>query len=235
MPNQFTPFAEYIKNRPEPKSVSSKREFQVQNYHKNDVIFAQGARGYAAYAIKEGEVEISIRDDGKRTVLTTLGEQCVFGEMALILGNHTRSATAIAREDTEVVRIPKNMFDTYMKESPKVISTCLVAIARRLHEFSDQACQGPATIESMARILDLVQLHDRSTHCPLLYSKTIQTLSLALGKEKDEIEQGLVTMDNFNLLDISQGKEKQITLLGGHRFLEKALNIFSLIQGQDPI
>lgn len=232
MPNQFTPFAEYIKNRPESKPVSPKGGFQVQNYHRDDVIFAQDARGYAAYIIKEGQVEISIRDDGKKAVLTTLGEQCVFGEMALILGNHTRSATAIALEDTEVVRIPKEVFDTYMKESPKVISTCLVAIARRLHEFSDQACQGPATIESMARILYLAQLHDRNT---LLYSKTVQTLSLALGKEEDEIEQGLVTMENFNLLEISQDKEKQIILSGGHRFLEKALNIFSLIQGQDPI
>ncbi len=234
MPNQFTPFAEYIKNRPESKPASPKGGFQAQHYNRGDVIFAQDARGYAAYVIKGGQVEISIRDDGKKMVLTTLGEQCVFGEMALLLGSHTRSATAIALEDTEVIRIPKKVFDTYMKESPKVISNCLVAIARRLHEFSDQVCQSPQTIETMARVLDLLRVHD----CTILfYSKTIQTLAQALGKEEEEIEQGLATMENFNLLDISQdpGNEKQITLLGGHRFLEKALNIFSLIQGQDQV
>jgi CRP-like cAMP-binding protein len=229
-PKTFTPFMEYIKNRPEAQPASSAAKFQTQAFNTGDVIFSEGARGYAAYTIQKGGVEISIREDGKKLILTTLGEDCVFGEMALILGNHVRTATVTAIEDTQVVRIPKEVFDTYMKESPKVISTCLVAIAGRLHEFTANSSNKPETLENIARILDLLRIHDRSE---LLYSETITALAGILLKEEKEIMAGLTTMENFNLIEtetLPSGKSR-ITLLGNDRFLEKSLKLFKLLEG----
>lgn len=235
MDAKFTPFAEYIKTRAASEDQPpSKEGFQVQRYRAGDTIFSQGARGHAAYVIKTGRVEISIIEDGVRSVLTCLDEQSVFGEVALLTGNHTRSATAVAAEDTEVVRIPREIFDQYLKASPKVISACLVAIARRLHEFSTSNLARPATLERMARIMQLFISHGTGV---LDYGPTVETLARALDKETAEIEEHLSTMSDVNLVDLdSKGEEgKTIRLIGGSRFLEKALKVFSMIEGYEPV
>jgi CRP-like cAMP-binding protein len=179
-------------------------------------------------------VEISIREDGKKLTLTTLGEDCVFGEMALILGNHVRTATATAIEDSQMMRIPKEIFDSYMKQSPRVISTCLVAIAGRLHEFTANSSNKPETLESIARILDLLRIHDRSE---LLHPETITAIAGILLKQEKEIMAGLTTMENFNLIETQKmpSGESRITLLGKDKFLEKALKLFKLLEGYGEI
>ncbi len=234
MSTQFTPFTEYIKNKPDPKPDSKMKGFQIQQYKKDETIFSMGAKGYAAYVIKFGQVEISIRRGGKKSVLTTLGEQAVFGEVALLTGNHTRSATATALEDSQIIRIPKEVFEQYLNKSPKVISACLVAIAHRLNEFSTHESGRPATLERIARILDLLRLHDRTE---LDYDVTLFALGKALAKPEDEITQDLKTIEDFNLIELGQNQNEQriITLLGGDRFLEKALKIFAMIEGVEPV
>ncbi len=238
MNTQFTPFAEYIKNKPDPKPASKPDGFQIQQYKKDETIFSTGAKGYAAYVVKSGQVEISIRKDGKKSVLTVLGEQAVFGEVALLTGNHTRSATATALEDSQIIRIPKEVFEQYLNKSPKVISACLVAIAHRLNEFSTQECGRPATLERIAWILDLLRCHGKTD---LYYDDTLAALAKALAKSEEEIVKDLTTMEDLNLIELAQDRNKDrngqrtITLLGGTRFLEKALKIFAMIEGVKPV
>jgi CRP-like cAMP-binding protein len=230
MSTQFTPFTEYIKNKPDPKPESKMKGFQIQEYKKDETIFSMGAKGYAAYVIKSGEVEISIRRGGKKSVLTVLGEQAVFGEVALLTGNHIRSATATALEDSQIIRIPKEVFEQYLNKSPKVISACLVAIAHRLNDFSTHESERPVTLERIARILDLLRIHARTE---LAYDATLSTLAKALAKPEDEIEHDLTIMEDFNLIELGQAGNghRIITLLSGDRFLEKALKIFAMIEG----
>ncbi len=242
MNTQFTPFTEYIKNKPDPKPASKPDGFQIQRYEKDETIFSMGARGYAAYVVKSGQVEISMRKGGKKSVLTVLEEQAVFGEVALLTGNHTRSATATALENAQIIRIPKEVFEQYLNKSPKVISACLVAIAHRLNEFSTHECGRPATLERIARILDLLRIHDRTD---LYYDDTLAALAKALAKSEEEIIKDLTTMEDFNLIELKQEQNDQqndarngqrtISLLSGSRFLEKALKIFSMIEGVEPV
>ena len=234
MDSQFTPFAEYIKTRTESDDPPShKDDFQIQCYNAGETIFSQGARGHAAYVVKKGKVEISILEEGGKSVLTCLQEQSVFGEVALLTGNHTRSATATAFEDTQVIRIPKEIFDKYLKASPKVISACLVAIARRLDEFSTSSLARPAVLERMARVMFLGQSHGTDV---LDYGQTVDTLARVLDKKEGEIKGYLATMADVNLVELDTEREGKpaILLLGGEKFLEKALKVFSLIEGGEP-
>ena len=59
------------------------------------VIFREGQRGYSAYLIERGEVEISIRRNGQDVKLASRGPGEVFGEMAII-DDQPRSATVTA-------------------------------------------------------------------------------------------------------------------------------------------
>ncbi len=106
--------------------------FQVRKYSQNETICKEGATGTAAYILRKGKVEVSVDVEGNKKVLTILEPVTVFGEMALLLKDHKRTATAIALEYSEIVEIEKKYFDEYIGESPLVIATALKALVERL-------------------------------------------------------------------------------------------------------
>lgn len=226
--NTFTPLTSYLKKTAASEAKPVKPEFSLQQYQQGQTIFIEGEEGYDAYIIKRGEVEISVREEGKKLVLTRLKEQDVFGEMALILGHHQRSATATAITDVRVIRIPRNKFDSYMKASPAVISTCLVAIARRVSELTPQACQSVDVFEGTARILHLLNAHNRSD---ISLYQTLETLSRVLSAETEEIAGVLKLMASMNLLEMENTDTPQamIQILDKDRFLKKALHIRTVL------
>ncbi len=225
----FTPLEGYIKEKCSSELDLDKSTFQVQPYRKNDVIFSEGAKGYAAYILKKGRVEISVKAKGKKVVLTKLREKSVFGEMALILAEHKRTATATALEDSEIVKIPKDVFDKYMTGSPRFISTCLIAIARRLQETTTKASTNPDTFMGVAQILDLFWEHDRRE---LSYEKIVTGLWKAMSKGKVEITKVIAMMENLNFLHVknSENGEKIIHLLGEKSFIERATNTHHILE-----
>jgi len=224
----FTPLEDYIKENCSSDVDLKEPAFQVQRYRKNDVIFSEGSKGTAAYVLKAGRVEISVKARGKRVVLTVLREQSVFGEMALILGEHKRTATATALEDSEIAKIPKAVFDRYMRDSPTFISTCLIAIARRLQETTDKASTNPDIFMGVAQILNLFWEHDQRA---LSYEKTITGLWKALSKGKVQITNVITMMENLNLLRVEAGgnRDKTIHLIGEKDFMERATSIHHML------
>jgi CRP/FNR family cyclic AMP-dependent transcriptional regulator len=225
----FTPLEDYIKQNCSSDVDLKEPAFQVQRYRKNDVIFSEGSKGTAAYVLKAGRVEISVKARGKKVVLTVLREQSVFGEMALILGEHKRTATATALEDSEIAKIPKAVFDKYMRDSPKFISTCLIAIARRLQDTTDKASTNPDVFMGVAQILNLFWEHDKRE---LSYEKTITGLWKALSKGKAQITRVITMMENLNLLRVQDGENggKTIHLIGEKDFMERAMSIHHMLE-----
>lgn len=77
----------------------------------DEEIFAEGDEGDAFYVIIDGAVEISmVRPGGEKEKLAVRRKGSAFGEMAL-LNDAPRSASALALEQTELVRVPKKAFD----------------------------------------------------------------------------------------------------------------------------
>jgi CRP-like cAMP-binding protein len=77
------------------------------------VIFTQGDDGHQMYAIKRGRVEIIVNGQ----VADTLGEEEIFGEMAL-LEHKPRSATVKAVEETELVELNETEFYVFVRQFP---------------------------------------------------------------------------------------------------------------------
>ena len=225
----FTPLTEFLKEKSDPEFQMTNPGFQVEKYRGGEVIFSKGSKGYSAYILKKGRVEISVMAEGKKVVLTTLEEKSVFGEMALVLEAHNRTATATALGDSEVVKIPKNVFDKYMKDSPRLISVCLIAVASRLQDTTIKASRSPDAFLGVSQILHLFSVHDKKE---LYYGKTVEAISKALLKEKTEIAKVLSMMESFNLLEWKKnGKgEKFIHLIAGNDFVEKALKIYEILE-----
>jgi CRP-like cAMP-binding protein len=77
------------------------------------VIFEYGQARDFMYVVKEGEVDIMVRD----AVVETVGEDGFFGEMALI-DHAPRSATAIAKTDCTLIKIDERQFLFLVQETP---------------------------------------------------------------------------------------------------------------------
>jgi len=76
---------------------------QVKSYKAGRNIFQEGDPGDGLYLILEGKVQITcLLGQDQRTVLSQLDAGDFFGEMAL-LGDSSRSATAVAREQSELI------------------------------------------------------------------------------------------------------------------------------------
>jgi len=92
-----------------------------------EIIFREGDPAEEFFVIRRGEVEIR---SGNR-LLETLGENEIFGEMALIDAS-PRSADAIAKTDAVVAPITEKQYVFLVKHTPYFALKVMRVLARRL-------------------------------------------------------------------------------------------------------
>ena len=91
-------------------------------FRKGKPIVRQGTHGTSAFIIEKGGVEVvRVDDKGNRTVLTTLKEKDIFGEMGLIAG-WQRTASVIALDDVVVGVLPRETFLQLPPTHPAVVT-----------------------------------------------------------------------------------------------------------------
>lgn len=204
-------------------------DFQTKQFNKGRVIFNEGEPGEVAYILKRGCVEVSVQSHEKQVKLRIFNPVTVFGEMALLLDEHRRTATATTLEDSEVIEIKKTTFDDYVKSSPQVISTVLKALADRLQKTTERAARVPDILDATSGILNLLAINDKRE---LPYSQTVKAVSSILVAEKAQIEEVLSMMESFNLLELKldmQG-QKAIYISEDIDFLDKATKMHKALR-----
>jgi len=100
---------------------------QTRAFKAGDVIFRAGDPGSEMFVVKSGSVAIRI---GDRTI-ETVGENGVFGEMALV-DARPRSATAVAAADCVVVPVSERQFLLLVREAPYFALAVMRVLAERL-------------------------------------------------------------------------------------------------------
>jgi CRP-like cAMP-binding protein len=102
------------------------------------VIIEAGDKGDSLYIIKKGTVEVYIKSGGEeKVVLTQLGENDYFGEMALITGE-PRSATVETLSEVECLRLEKSGFDQLIKDNPAISLSLSHMLSQRLKDANIQ-------------------------------------------------------------------------------------------------
>ncbi len=104
-------------------------------YDKDAVIFREGDPPSYAYIILRGKVHIAKQNGSNVALLTTLGANQMFGELAL-LEHKPRSATAIAAEPTEVLRITPEQFAAKMEKLDGFMKYLIGYLTDRIHDLS---------------------------------------------------------------------------------------------------
>ena len=108
---------------------------QRQTYQAGDRIFKEGDEGNMAYIIQSGEVEIVKEVDGVETVLGTVGQGGIFGEMALI-DSKPRMAAARCSKGSTIIHVCRSMFEEKLAKSDPFIRGLLNILVNHIREIS---------------------------------------------------------------------------------------------------
>jgi len=103
------------------------------SYSRGEVICREGEAGAEMFYILNGAVEIRRKDK----TLRVMKEGEYFGEMAMLLRT-PRTATAIAVEDdTRLIKIREDNFETILRENPKIVHGILKEMAERVKKTDE--------------------------------------------------------------------------------------------------
>jgi EAL domain-containing protein (putative c-di-GMP-specific phosphodiesterase class I) len=105
-----------------------------RRFVKGESIFQEGDAGDCAYIIEKGVVGIYIRSEGQRKLLSQLSNGELFGEMSLI-DAHTRSASAIATTDCDLIVISRRYFDDKIGHTDPLMALVLKVLLLRYREM----------------------------------------------------------------------------------------------------
>jgi len=108
-------------------SVLTGNNIEARCFKAGDVVFREGDAANELFVIKSGQVRVQI---GNRTV-TELGQDNIFGEMALI-DSQPRSATVTAMTDVELVPVSEKQFLFLVSQTPFFALKVMRVLAQRL-------------------------------------------------------------------------------------------------------
>lgn len=93
-----------------------------------DTLFRAGEPGDSLFIVRNGEVELYIRDKtGQKIVLTIAGPNEIFGELAL-LDKGARTATAVALHDCELLELDREDLLLLFEKTPAAALRLLAAM-----------------------------------------------------------------------------------------------------------
>ncbi len=111
-------------------------------FKKNEIIFKEGTPGDALFIIKKGIIKVYKETKTRKKLITILSAGEFFGEMALIDGS-PRSATVVAGENVEVVKLSTENFNKlksdYTKTALKVYGALLKFMSYRIRRTTKKA------------------------------------------------------------------------------------------------
>jgi len=102
-------------------------EVPTRDFAKGATLFKEGDHGKEFFVVVRGHVEVR---SGNR-LLETLGEDSIFGEMALI-DDSPRSATVVALTDVTVAPIQEKQFLFLVRHTPFFALRVMRVLAERL-------------------------------------------------------------------------------------------------------
>ena len=115
-------------------------------FPKGSLVIEEGQMASCAYYIEEGAVEVFTADsDGREIHLSTLADEDIFGEMALI-SHGTRTASVRTLEDTTLVTMTPEDFRRSYSTSEPAFRKLLAALVERLVDANEFIAEQHKTI-----------------------------------------------------------------------------------------
>jgi len=110
-------------------------------YKDGQIIFREGTYGDWVYVVLSGSVEISKTIGGRKSIITVLEPDEVFGELAYLGAIDKRTATVRAIGETTIGVIDRTFLDQEINKLSGPFRSILVAVVKRFRNLIDRACE----------------------------------------------------------------------------------------------
>lgn len=174
-------------------------------------IFSKAQAGQHMFIVVSGRVKIYTQSNTKkRKTFAYLGRGDFFGEMALLHGK-SRSASAQAAGESEVLLISKSEFQRLLQSDPKLSYYMLCSVTERLRRANEEIenLLFNKVVGRLSKVFhDLLEnsskpyeggrlLRDKYTH---------QELADLVGTTREPLSRALSSLRRADLLDLRQGR-----------------------------
>jgi CRP-like cAMP-binding protein len=160
--------------RRELRSVMRRRRFE-----RNEVVFHQGDPGSSIHVIESGWFLVQVLTTaGERVGMTIEAPGDVFGELALLNANGTRTATIRALRPAETMTLEGHQFDELRRRKPEIDRFLVALLAARVERLTVQLAEvawTPADQRVCRQVARLTEAFDGGT----IYLKQSEIASLA--------------------------------------------------------
>ncbi|MCU0242179.1 MAG: mechanosensitive ion channel family protein [Vicinamibacteria bacterium] len=119
------------------------RTSRIQRFSAGESLVVQGETGDSMFIVKTGSLRVEVTHDdapGAKTAVATLAIGDFFGEMSLLTGE-PRSASVVAEDDAEVVKITKAHFASIISAAASALDALSSALEKRLCEIAKRKAQ----------------------------------------------------------------------------------------------
>ncbi|MDK2957056.1 MAG: family transcriptional regulator, cyclic receptor protein [Desulfovibrionales bacterium] len=200
--------------------------YLVKEFDKGAVIFREGDVGDAAYLLQKGRVEVSKQASGRSKVLAVLSPVSVFGEMAVLLPDLKRTATATALSRVKTVMINKKSFDSFVEQTPNVIQSILSVLVRRLKSSTERFIHSSSIYHGLVLTIDILRQHAIED---VDYMKLNKMLADAFSLDPKHSKTYIDKLDKLGLVKIWRNQDgvKKIRIYEQDHFVDHALKLLA--------
>ncbi len=172
----------------------------LKEYNKGDIVFREGDRDSCMYRIIEGSVEVFItsKTEGE-IVLTTLGQDRIFGEMAAIDAWPRSASIRVCEDGTKLLEIARDELIEFFRDDPYQVRSITENLSHRLRGLTEDYLEVCSTIRDMKstrgqkrsegllrKISRFISAYSRTVHYLTTYEETssiLQADGKSIGRE----------------------------------------------------
>ena len=184
------------------KTLAEQRENRL--FSKKNAIYTDGAVPRFLFYIQRGKVKIfKINSDGKELIISILGKNDLFGQLALLSEtNYTDSAAAL--EDCELTLIPKEDFFNLLNLNRDVSAQFIKILAGNVSD-QEERLLNLAYNSVRKRVADaLIILHERYGAMPI--SMLREDIAALAGTAKETLIRTLTDFRAEKLIEVEDGR-----------------------------
>lgn len=202
-----------------------------------ETLFRRGDLGTTMYVIARGAVDLDFGDD---LVTKRLGPSEFFGELGLLIGDHARSADAVAVGDGQLIELRHEEFQRLVDSDPGLVSHFLrrailrvvlneQSLIRRLRRRNQDLQTALDSLRATAHELDRTEALIRTDELTGLHNRRGLAQYLADAGTLEGMGLVLVDCDRFKQVNDEHGH------LAGDRVLQAVAGLLRSLAGEGDI